>query len=89
MLALPTIFPLLDTQRDPRVWDPSGDWSFAARLALVSCKAIPTLALLVLGFREVIREGAVGRGIWRWPLGWRLAPQRQPEHSGNKAASTQ
>lgn len=57
LLALPTPFVFVDAH-DPRVFDPTWQWSHVARYVLPMCKAVPTLALYVVACVQVHRERA-------------------------------
>jgi len=54
-LALPTPFVLIDSL-DPRVWDPTPQWSPFWRFVLPACKAIPVLVLWLLAVVQSYRE---------------------------------
>jgi hypothetical protein len=56
ILALPTPFVFLDVAKDPSVVDPSVGWSSAARLLLAGSKALPTLALYIVGVAALCRR---------------------------------
>ncbi len=57
LLAIPTPFALLDTAKNPHVWDPAGDFSPVSRYALVLSKAAPTFLFYLLCIGQLLRRG--------------------------------
>jgi hypothetical protein len=64
LLALPTLFAVFDSAKDPLAWHPDADWSHTKRIALALCKAGPTLGLFVVGLAVLLRSGLRS---WRAP----------------------
>lgn len=57
LIALPTLFGVFDTAKDPAVFDPSVDWPIWASLLVVAPKVIPTIALYGAAVAYVCGDG--------------------------------
>jgi hypothetical protein len=62
LLALPTPFGLLDSAKDPRVWDPSQHWPRYASYVTVLSKVAPTFALYVAVMADLCAGGLLPPG---------------------------
>ena len=61
LLAVPSPFGLLDTVKDPAVWNPAEFWPRGYSYLNVLPKVVPTVVLFVVLLKELLREG------WRRP----------------------
>jgi hypothetical protein len=59
LLAIPTPFGLLDSAKDPKLWDPSEHWPRHALYLLVLPKVIPTMALFACSIAFLRRSGSM------------------------------
>lgn len=62
LLAVPTPFGLLDTAKDPRVWDPSEHWPRYTLYLLVLAKVAPTAALFLCAIAHLCQSGLMTTG---------------------------